>query len=297
MTAFSENLQRLRKEKGLTQNGLAEQLGVSPQAVSKWENSSYPDADFIPKIADYFEVSIDQLYGRGQKKMSLEENIYKNILKGLDAMDQHWTEEGKAATEEYFKRCLEYNWAAMNGSFTWQDRTEYRNKPVRDSGDNGSALIRKEGIYFMSNRRACEFAMVMKRPMEGFKEVFENREKTAELFAWLGKEDNLKLLEFMFTLKQDEVIQAKVIAAKTGIEKEVIENFFETINKVVPYSNFFAFNKIVCEQGDSDKAYSINIGTSSIFILLLALSKMIIYPTRSFEPLTVQYDCQNESLI
>ncbi len=51
-----------RKEKGFTQEALAEKLGVSPQAVSKWENdASCPDIALLPKIARLFEISVDEL--------------------------------------------------------------------------------------------------------------------------------------------------------------------------------------------------------------------------------------------
>ena len=63
-TLFSKNLQKLRKERGVTQEQLASVLGVSPQAVSKWENGSYPEGDLLPKLADYFDVSVDYLLGR-----------------------------------------------------------------------------------------------------------------------------------------------------------------------------------------------------------------------------------------
>ena len=53
--AFSTTLQSLRKEKKVTQEQLATHLGVSPQAVSKWENGSYPEGDLLPRIADFFE--------------------------------------------------------------------------------------------------------------------------------------------------------------------------------------------------------------------------------------------------
>ena len=51
-----------RKEKGLTQEELAERVGVSPQAVSKWENDvSCPDIMMIPKLAKLFDISSDTL--------------------------------------------------------------------------------------------------------------------------------------------------------------------------------------------------------------------------------------------
>ena len=52
----------LRKEKGLTQEDLANAMGVSPQAVSKWENDqTCPDISALPKLAQLLEVSVDEL--------------------------------------------------------------------------------------------------------------------------------------------------------------------------------------------------------------------------------------------
>ena len=55
----------LRRAAGLTQDALAEKLGVTFQAVSKWENMlSCPDIALIPALADIFDVSIDTLFGK-----------------------------------------------------------------------------------------------------------------------------------------------------------------------------------------------------------------------------------------
>ena len=54
-----------RKKQGLTQEELAKELGVTNQSVSKWESAQCcPDISLIPKLADIFEISIDELFGR-----------------------------------------------------------------------------------------------------------------------------------------------------------------------------------------------------------------------------------------
>ena len=56
-------IQALRKNKGITQEQLAEVLAVSAQAVSKWENSvSMPDIHLLPVIARYFGITMDELF-------------------------------------------------------------------------------------------------------------------------------------------------------------------------------------------------------------------------------------------
>ena len=73
--SFSDNFKSMRKQRGLTQEQIAETLGVSCQAVSKWEtNSSYPDISLLPIIADYFGVSVDYLIGHDTSKQVEEIN-------------------------------------------------------------------------------------------------------------------------------------------------------------------------------------------------------------------------------
>jgi transcriptional regulator with XRE-family HTH domain len=65
---LSERILALRKEKGMTQEALAQQLGVSFQAVSKWENGqSCPDIALLPLLADVYGVPVDGLFGREAK--------------------------------------------------------------------------------------------------------------------------------------------------------------------------------------------------------------------------------------
>lgn len=66
----------LRKEKGMTQLELAKKMGVTDKAVSKWERDiSFPDINSIPKLAEIFEISVDELM---QVKSETKENIGKN---------------------------------------------------------------------------------------------------------------------------------------------------------------------------------------------------------------------------
>lgn len=61
---LGNNISEKRKAKGLTQEELAASLGVSPQAVSKWENNlSCPDIALLPEISKLFGISVDELLG------------------------------------------------------------------------------------------------------------------------------------------------------------------------------------------------------------------------------------------
>jgi tellurite methyltransferase len=69
---FSKNLTRLRKERKFTQEKLAEALGVSFQAVSKWETAqTYPDIELLPRLAGLLTTDIDSLLGYTPIKRSI----------------------------------------------------------------------------------------------------------------------------------------------------------------------------------------------------------------------------------
>ena len=78
MIYIGENIKRFRRERELTQETLADFLGVTFQSVSKWERGeSYPDITFLPAIAAFFDVSYDELLGFDEtfKEKKIQEYI------------------------------------------------------------------------------------------------------------------------------------------------------------------------------------------------------------------------------
>lgn len=84
-TTLGQKIGALRKEKGWTQEELAERLGVSPQAVSKWENDvSCPDIMLLPEIARLFNVTTDNILGcEPEKTVQLVPKEQRNDLENL----------------------------------------------------------------------------------------------------------------------------------------------------------------------------------------------------------------------
>ncbi|MGT2666898.1 helix-turn-helix domain-containing protein [Streptococcus rifensis] len=70
MKTIGDTIKELRLKAGLSQSQLAERLGISNQAVSKWETQfSQPDISLLPELATLFGVSIDSLFGYTKEKM------------------------------------------------------------------------------------------------------------------------------------------------------------------------------------------------------------------------------------
>ena len=78
---FGENLQFLRKRRGMTQEELAEKMDVSRQSVSKWEsNAAYPEMDAILRLCDLFSCDMDTL---------LRGDVSRRFGEDSAAYDQH----------------------------------------------------------------------------------------------------------------------------------------------------------------------------------------------------------------
>ena len=87
---FNEKLQELRKQKGLTQEGLAEQLYVSRTAISKWESGrGYPNIESLKAIAKFFSVTVDELLSTNEVLTIAEEDNkrkekhFRDLIYGL----------------------------------------------------------------------------------------------------------------------------------------------------------------------------------------------------------------------
>ncbi|MBQ2999284.1 MAG: helix-turn-helix transcriptional regulator [Clostridia bacterium] len=64
---IGENIRNFRKKNNLTQEELADRLGVTYQSVSRWENgATYPDLELLPAISELLSVTVDELLGMPQ---------------------------------------------------------------------------------------------------------------------------------------------------------------------------------------------------------------------------------------
>ena len=78
-------LQELRKEKGLTQEQLAEQMGVARRTVSRWETgSNAPDLDILIDLSDYYDVDLREILSGERKSEHMNEELKETVLQVAD---------------------------------------------------------------------------------------------------------------------------------------------------------------------------------------------------------------------
>ncbi|MDE5782452.1 MAG: helix-turn-helix domain-containing protein [Lachnospiraceae bacterium] len=78
-------MKELRKEKGITQEALAEILGVTGRTISRWETgSNMPDLDILIQVADYYEVEIREILDGERKSEKMNKELEETVLKVAD---------------------------------------------------------------------------------------------------------------------------------------------------------------------------------------------------------------------
>lgn len=100
---LGQKIRELRRRDGRTQEALAEAIGVTSQAVSRWEaNGGYPDMEMIPSIANYFGITIDELFGYHNDRESKIDTIINKIESfGIQSRgDDEWVDECLAILRE-----------------------------------------------------------------------------------------------------------------------------------------------------------------------------------------------------
>lgn len=261
---FSTQLQKLRKAKGVKQEQLAEYLGVSIQAVSKWENGSYPDGDLLPRIAKYFEVSIDYLYGDEQEKMTMEDRV-KEYLK-----------EGNLS-----EKMLELIW--MLG---WGGMKNVRQLPVpempKDADHTATCILEDSWYYYMHFNEDMRYATVIETPKEGYEAYFAETDKLAEVCRFFGDEDNIKLVMFMLSLKQDMCVRSETVAEYLGISREKAAEALHTVKSFSNNNTMVEVTGLLTADGGNEAIYSTCAYQGLPYLRLLMAVKEILYPVSSW---------------
>lgn len=98
-----EVILRERRKKNLTQEELAAQLGVSSQAISNWERGGYPDITLLPRIANFFGITVDELIGNDEVNRTEDINNFNERFWSMGSSKEALAERLALAKEYYAK--------------------------------------------------------------------------------------------------------------------------------------------------------------------------------------------------
>ena len=281
---FGESLQALRKEAKVTQEQLASFLGVSAQAVSKWENGSYPDGDLLPRIADYFGVSIEYLYGREERRITTEKQVVTGFGKIWDGVRSGNPEqEGWQKYVESVKRLL---WCIQIGAWS-NNESEFFEAPYSDEkiSRTASSVTNNYSASFMNLTKNKEFFLFLPQPAgeEGFERWFRDTGKVRELLGFLSDRDNLGVVMYLYSFKNGEFASCETIARQTGIAKEKVEQALAYLCEVAECGTTPVKKvNIVDVNGKDNDAYGTFVSLASLIIGIFALADSYVHAPQGF---------------
>lgn len=223
--SFNSNLKRIRKEKGVTQEQLADKVGVSPQAVSKWELSSYPDPQLMPAIADFLGVTIDELFGRAPEK---EMSVHTRAMLELYDMGQ---------SDKSAQNRLEYAYELVRASIMGScGCNSYGDVPqnVLDSEYGQYTLLNREAGFIFGRLNAnLPFMLVMPEPEKGYDDVLAYDKRAVELFAFLAMPNALRAIYYLAGKSTTIFFRTETLMHELSISRE---NAKEIINKMLEFN-------------------------------------------------------------
>ena len=199
---IGKNITAFRKDAGMTQEDLAGQIGVSAQAVSKWETGvSMPDILLLPVIADVFRITVDEIYS-GKREVKEEK---KSAWLSFDD-----------APEASYRAILETMNRAWNGG---EGDIEGAIADFEENKSSASLIAAEQGGMVYVNR---EMGLVLREfGTQKYLKILES-EKAVKGLRLLADDHILCVIRYLSTLGK-KMFTAAGIAKRTGMAPEEAE--------------------------------------------------------------------------
>lgn len=219
---LSERIAALRKDRGLTQEQLGKMVGVSSQAVGKWEKGGAPDVELLPVLSRQLGVTIDALFGlEGGEQVDVEDAVGR-WLRGFPNKERM----------EQFCRLV---WASVK--YFLQDglglpEMGYLETCQPDPGDDDRLMLSQcwggDGILLDIHAEDLSFVTLWPKPEKGYAQWFAPKSECRRLFALLARPGCLELLEYLHSRKLSYF--SPIVAAKhLKIPRETAEELLDAL--------------------------------------------------------------------
>lgn len=216
---IGQNIRQYRTEIGITQEELGRRIGITTQAVSKWERGGTPDAEILPLIAEALGVTIDQLFGHRP-----DEKLETGIIRELSALDQ----------SKAFRRAFELCWSiemGLTGNNSLKEKfTSDMLHSLQDEFGNEyfSRLITDGGLVSARVSRDAPYYFLMPEPENGYEGYLTGLEKNVSLFSLLADTRILKIIVYLYS-RRNTPVSLSMIAAKTGLPVQETEECMQAL--------------------------------------------------------------------
>ena len=217
---LSERIAELRRARNLTQEQLGQLVGVSAQAVSKWEKGGAPDVELLPALADRLGVSIDALFGRGEDAPQNMTRLMGRWLRSIPQAERLnrlfqllaltlpdiYLEPNNVNLEQVRAippTCYLHN---LNAGTVW-----LRANFTTDEGMLSGVIAKDFPMY-----------LLLPKPPEGYEVHFAPKGEYRKLFSVLAQEGSLELLLFLYH-QNFGYFTPSALAKQAGLPLEQVE--------------------------------------------------------------------------
>lgn len=219
MSIIGKQIKKYRVAKNITQEQLGQLVGVTTQAVSKWERGSTPDAELLPALSQVLCVSIDTLFGRE------EETLVSTLARKISSMPN----------KEAFKFAFGICWAMEIGlrqdenmpddilntfidySAVSSDKADYTAKMVYDNGIATARLSQDWHHFFL-----------MSEPKNGIKAQLSDTETLRQVFEIFADKRMISIIFYMYS-RLNTPIATSLISKNTGIDTEEVDKCMKVL--------------------------------------------------------------------
>ncbi len=214
---FRINLVKRRKELGLTQEQLAARMNVSPQAVSKWENSSYPDGELLPKLAKALNTSLDSLFGIKIKDSELDiESLVNDEIRTA-------VPEKRA---EIFMRIMYSALCAYNPNSNTVGR-------LRDDFDCETFAVLKTDSEIALSRLNSDlrYFCFLDVPENGVNSYFGDTKNMIRLFNTLADDNAIRIITYLGSGVRNKMFSVAQISQKLDIPESSVQYVIDRLDR------------------------------------------------------------------
>ncbi|MEE1218679.1 MAG: helix-turn-helix transcriptional regulator [Ruminococcus sp.] len=236
MSVIGKEIKKYRTAKGITQEELGQLVGVSTQAVSKWEHGGTPDVELLPQLAQILGVSIDALFGIEEESMAVSlarqicqmpiEEAYRYAFKICWAIEVGLTQDITMFDDVFF--------ALIDNSAITTDKSDYFAKILTDGGVADTRLTQDFHHFFL-----------MVEPKEGLKNKLADPETLRKVFEVFANEKLLRIIFYMYS-RLNTPIATSLISKNTGLDSSEVDHCMDILCK----NNLATRNVIATADGE-----------------------------------------------
>ena len=220
--SIGKKIAELRKARGITQDELARHVGVSAQAVSKWENGGVPDTELLPKIAEFFQVSIDSLFARGGNDSVYIRNVLMEYLAEVKPSER---------MERVFDICWDMERVLVMGEKnTWGGTVADMQLSIGEGNQSNSTMMCDYGFTRMGIGTLSKYFLIVPEA-EDKKAAYVDGVDYAGFFRELSDSTFLNALLMLYQREHGKAFTDELLVHSMGITEEKAAEIMALLHK------------------------------------------------------------------